>query len=175
MTNNDQVVKQVEQRVKQMLKTLPAMVGNEVVNFAKDNFRRQGFLGDSFQPWKQRKTKTAWGVTPRNKGRAILIDTGKLRRGNRVERADWSLITVANAIPYARAHNEGVRLGVIQTVKEHNRKKGMSKMKAAFTTVKQHKRRINMNIPKRQFLGDSPYLRRNIQRIIASQINKAIK
>jgi hypothetical protein len=170
MTNNDAVIKDFEQRMKGVLKTLPKLAGNELVNFAKDNFKRQGFLGESLQLWRPRKQKTKWGITPRNNGRAILVDTAKLKRANRIARADWQAIIFNNSMPYARAHNEGLRIGLIQQVKAHTRKR-----KAVSVNVKAHKRRVMMNLPKRQFIGDSPYLRRNIHRVISLQLNKAFK
>lgn len=180
--NNSDVIKTIEQRVRATLKALPRMVGNEVVNFSRDSFRQQGWLGNNFQPWPKRKTNSKWGKTPRNKGRALLVDTGKLRRGTRVISADWTLVKVGNDVPYARAHNEGVRLGLIQTVKAHRRKrpggnlKGQrgKKIASGVSFVKSHTRRVNQRIPRRQFIGNSPYLTRNIHKLIASQLNKAL-
>lgn len=181
MNNADQV-KEVEKKIKATMKRLPSIVGNEVVLFSRMAFTKQGWLGDSFQPWPKRKSQSRWGKTPRNSGRAILVDTAKLRRGTRVISADWSLIAVGNSVPYARTHNEGVRVGVIQTVKAHRRKrsagdiKGLrgKKIASGVSFVKAHQRKINQRIPQRKFLGNSPYLTRNIHRLIASQLNKAI-
>ena len=193
--NNEDVVKRVEVKVKATLKALPRMVGNEAVNFFRNSFKLQGWLGNSFQAWPKRKTKSNWGKTPRNKGRAILIDTGKLRRGIRLVNADWNSVRIANDFTYAKAHNEGVRLGIIQTVRSYKRNqytkqkvgKGIYSIKtrkermksikvvSGTITVRQHKRRINQRIPRRQFMGNSPYLNRNIHRLIASELNKALK
>jgi phage gpG-like protein len=195
--NNGDVVKTVEEKVKAVLKNMPKLVGNEVVNFSKDNFRRQGFLGDTFEAWPKRKAGSKFGKTQRNNGRAILVDSGRLRRGTRVISADWNEVVIGNDVPYAKAHNEGLRIGLIQNVRAHRRKRtannvrgiiGAGKMNkkgtaqkvkigktaSGITFVKAHKRRINQRIPKRQFLGSSPYLTRNIQRLIASEIQKAI-
>lgn len=178
-----QTMKAMEDKVRGMLRTLPKHVSNDVVNFTKDNFRRQGFLGASLERWPARKKKTKWGITPRNKGRAILVDTGKMRRANRITQADWRAIVIANAMPYAKAHNYGLRVGVIQNVKAHRRKRKQNnltgakgkKIASGVTFVKAHKRKFMLTLPKRQFIGDSPYLRRNIQRTIANQIQKALK
>lgn len=182
MSRNDQLIRDMEQRLKGTLRSLPRLVGNEVVNFAKDSFRRQGWLGNSFEPWPARKSQSKWGKTPRNKGRALLIDTGRLRRGTRVMNADWSGVRVANDVPYAKAHNEGMRLGIIQTVRAHRRKRQQNSITGArgkriasgVTFVRSHTRKVNQKLPKRQFLGNSPYLTRNIHRLISSQINKAL-
>jgi phage gpG-like protein len=186
-------VESVEQKVRQVMRTLPRLVGNEVVNFAKDNFRRQGFLGDTFERWPARKVGAK-----RNTGRAILIDTGKGRRATRVVRADWNEVVVGNDVPYMRFHNEGVNnVTVVQNVKAHARKMksknglgaiagGMNKkgnaQKVRFGQtssgvrfVAAHSRKYKLKIPRRKFIGNSPYLNRNIQRMIALQITKAIK
>lgn len=181
--NNEEVIKAVEQRVRAAIRTLPRLVGNEAVNFSKDSFRRQGWLGDSFQPWPARKAGGKWGKTPRNKGRAILIDTGKMRRATRVISADLQEIKIGNDVPYAQAHNDGVSLrSVTQHVKAHRRKRKQNnvsgargkKIASGITFVKSHERKIRVKIPRRRFIGNSPYLNRNISRLIASQINKAI-
>jgi phage gpG-like protein len=178
----DAAIKAMEQNVKATLKKLPKLVSNDVVNFTKDNFRRQGFLGEALERWPARKKKTKWGNTPRNSGRAILVDSGKLRRANRITQADWQAIVIANAMPYAKAHNNGLRVEVTQNVKAHKRKLGKGiysvktkKERKSIINVTAHKRKVKMNLPKRQFIGDSPYLRRNIQRTIAIQIQKALK
>lgn len=165
-------LKELERRFKAMAPTLPRLAGNEVVNFALDNFRKQGFMGSSFRPWKPRKNPTKWGQAPKRNGRSILVQTGRLRRSIRVTQASWALTTIGTDVPYARAHNEGLRMGQIQTVKGFTRKKTAKRKAHAVDT---HTRRINQNIPARPFLADSPYLQRNIQRVLAAQILKALK
>lgn len=186
MENNNTIlpIEVLKRRFADVAKKLPAIAGNEIVNFSLDNFRRQGFLGNSFQPWRPRKNPTAWGTKPKRNGRAILIDTGKLRRGTRVVQADWNIVKVANNMPYAKANNEGLRIGEIQQVKEYTRKvgtvesikpiNGKIKRQSGTVTVKAHTRKINMNLPQRQFIGESPYLRRNINRAISLEISKAL-
>jgi phage gpG-like protein len=174
-------IKDLQGRFKQVLLRLPAMAGNEVVNFALDNFNRQGFLGDSFQPWRLRKNPTKWGKAPKRNGRAILVDTGQLRRSIRVIRTTGDEVVVGTDVPYARAHNEGLRLDEIQQVKEHQRKvntiatlKG-KKAAARMITVKAHTRRINQDIPRRQFLGNSQYLNNRLNRMAAAELLKALR
>lgn len=185
-------IEELQRRFAAVVATLPVIAGNEVVNFALDNFKRQGFLGGSFQPWKPRKKVTAWGKTKRN-GRNILIDTGRLRRSVRVIRSNANEVVVGSDVPYAKAHNDGVRLGIIQNVKSYQRKVTTlgivqakplkTKTKISFgrvdkgrrITVAAHKRRINQNIPARPFLKESPYLTAKLQRVIASQILKTLQ
>lgn len=171
----------MEAKVRTTLRTLPRMVGNEAVNFSRDSFRLQGWLNSTFQPWPKRKS-SKWGKKGRN-GRAILVDKGRLRRGTRVISADWKMVRIGNDVPYASAHNSGLNLGIIQNVRAHRRKRplgnltgsGGRKVASGVSFVKAHTRRITQHLPKRQFVGNSPYLTRNIHRLIASQINKALK
>ncbi len=171
---------------------LPPLVGNEAVNFTLDNFKRQGFLGDSFQPWARRKDPNKWGQHPPRNSRPVLMDTGALRRSIRMISHNGDTVVIGSDMPYAQAHNEGVRLGEIQSVKAFSRKltklgvvdkkelKTRSKIKfgrlhVGDVEVKPFTRRINQNIPKRQFMGDSPYLRASISRIVAAEILRALK
>lgn len=170
MPDNIQAIKKLERRIKGALTTLPVLVGNEVVNFSKDSFRKQGWLGNSFEPWPARKAKNKWGKTPRNKGRAILVDTARLRRSIRVIRSDWQSVTIGSDVPYAKAHNDGVRLGIIQNVRSYTRK-----TKKGATPVKAHKRRIDQRLPRRRFLGNSPYLNAQLKRVAMAHIMKATR
>ena len=164
-------IKDLERRFRNVILRLPAIAGNEVVNFALDNWKRQAWLGDTAEPWKPRKNPTKWGQTPKRNGRAILIDSGRLRRSVRVIRTTPDMAVVGTDVPYARAHNEGVRLGVIQTVTPFQRK-----MKTGKTVnVKGHIRRINQNIPRRQFLGNSQYLTNKLRRAAMAEFMKALR
>lgn len=149
---------------------VPIIIGNEVVNFALDNFKKQGFLGNSFQPWAKRKNPTRWGTVPPRNGRAILVDAGHLRRSIRITTVTQDAVGVGSDIPYAKTHNEGLRIGQIQTVSSFQRKG-----KKGTHTVKSHTRKVNVNIPQRQFLGDSPYLVAKIKRIVSAEIMKALR
>jgi phage gpG-like protein len=163
--------------------TLPAIIGNEVVNFSKENFNRQGFLGDTFEPWRKRKSR-------KDRGRAILVKTARLKRGTRVIRANWSAVVVGNDAPYAKAHNDGSTQEV--SVRSHTRnkfssakvgsgkftKKGVERMKTVHKIsgniqVKAHKRR--MRLPRRRFLGKSQYLTMRLKRVASAHFMKATK
>jgi len=132
---------------------LPIIIGNEAVNFTLDNFRLQGFMGNSFQRWLPVK-KNSWGKKKR--GNTILVSSGRLRRSIRVVHLNADSVTIGTDVKYARAHNEGMRLGLIQTVEGFSRKNG--------SNVKGHTRKVDMRIPKRQFMGNSPYLNARLKR-----------
>jgi phage gpG-like protein len=170
---------------------LPNLAATEAVNFSKERFRDQNWDDGRLSiPWKKRKEKKR----DKRRGRAILIDKAVLKRDVRkiYVGPDKAIIgTTRTTQGYAKAHNQGFK-GTV-TVKEHRRKK-YKKVKEKYTTrdgtersrtskqidsaagdtiVKTHNRK--MNLPKRQFLGQSPALDRRITRVITATFIRAIK
>ncbi len=163
--------------------TLPVKVGAVMLAFTKQRFREQGWVDSSSQPWKPRKS-----TAKRNKGRALLIDKGRLWRATRITRITAGSVTIGNDTPYAKIHNEGF-YGE-ETVKAHTRKRFKKERidtvtksgKSRKQTIKnitgesnviQHTK--TMRMPKRQFMGHSMYLNNQIERLMASEIMKIFK
>lgn len=179
----------LEANFKKVLITLPVKAGNVAVNFALENFRKQGFLGHSFQPWRPRKNPNRWGQAPVRNGRSLLVLTGRLRRSVRIFRTDFDGVLVGSDVPYAATHNEGQSLGHIQQVKAHtrslttiakvssikSRRSTSKRVHAQSVEVKAHSRKINQNIPARPFLKESPYLTEQLKRMAAAEFLKAYK
>lgn len=165
---------------------LPLILGNETVNFTLDNFKLQGFMGYTFQRWLPRKP--GWRKDKRP-GRAILHLRGDLWRSIKITSLSPDHVAVGSNLKYARAHNEGLRMGFIQSVRQHQRTiTGITTIQSIKTrrsssrrvaigsqTVSAHTRRINQNIPKRQFLGDSPYLRARLIRAAKLEYMREIR
>ncbi len=182
MTPQQQIEK-LEAILKGTLKKLPRKVGKEVVRYSNQRFREQGWDG---VPWQKRKNPNS----KQNKGRALLIQSGKLRRSIRIIEANSTTVTVGTNLPYAKVHNEGY--SGTQTVQAHTRNikykahysdlssknaKGKYKTRTKTQTyeskVQSFTRR--MRTPKRQFIGDSPYMRRNLVRIVQAEFNTELK
>lgn len=164
------------------------MIGAQAVVFYKQRFQEQAWADNTTQPWAKRKPGAK-----RNRGRAILIDTGRLRRSIRVISATQSSVTIGTDVPYARAHNEGFR-GTV-TVPAHTRSKyeklkvgtGVFSIKTKNERTRTEKRAVEggditvksytkrMNLPRRQFMGASATLNKQINRLITAEINKALK
>jgi phage gpG-like protein len=184
----DDLARQFQQfveRTRKMMRALPVFVANEAKNFFQDRFKTQDWIDYNAEPWRRRKPSAR-----RNKGRAILTDTGRLKRSIRVIIADWGMVKVGTDVPYAGVHNDGFR-GTVN-VPEHSRvasrKVGTRalklqgrqtreriggrrvKIKGAGHQVKSHNRRMNM--PRRRFIGNSHYLNMRIDRLIINQLNK---
>lgn len=160
--NVQQVMNGIKSKMKTAIRSLPKVLGNEAVNWSKASFDRQGFLDNSTQPWQPRKK-----ATRRNSGKAILVQSGRLRRSIRIINSSDTTVVIGTDVPYARIHNYG---GVIQqaarseTFVRNRRGKGRGLNKYKFsrgTTAGQGftfaARTIVM--PQRKFMGNSANLR----------------
>lgn len=178
-------IQKTEQHFRRVLQYAPGMLGNVAVNFFLDRFRYQDWMGASTEPWRQRRAKNG-----RNKGRAILVQSGRLRRSIRITRISGLTVTIGSDVPYARAHNEGFR-GTV-SVKAHRRNKygkekvgsgkftkaGKERMKTVQRKigdgmVKAHTRRVNL--PRRQFMGASPVLDKMLSRKLQAELMKGLR
>ncbi|WP_338813442.1 phage virion morphogenesis protein [Bernardetia sp. Wsw4-3y2] len=154
----------IEQYIKSLAKKIediPTIVGNEVVNYSLDAFKKQGWDGDA---WKARKPSAK-----RNSKRALLVDTGRLRRSIRIRKKGSNFVIVGSNVPYAPAHNQGAKLTGSVTVSSFTRK---GKKRKAHK-VSSHKRKMNTTIPQRMFLGRSKKLDSIIKKAINNHLKKA--
>lgn len=161
------ILNRLQSKFKSVMVRLPMLAGNEAVNFVLDNFKKQGFQGAVFEPWKKRKNPNKWGMAPPRNGRSTLVDTGRLRRSWRVTRVTGDTAYIGSDVPYAKANNEGSQLGLIQTVKGFTRNNGQE--------VKEHTRKINQKLPRRRMIGQSPYLNSRVARVINVELLKAMR
>lgn len=154
MANNiSNTVRKLSEQIANYANTVyPGMAGKLSLRFIDDNFRKQSWEGI---PWKKRSAGAK-----RNQGRALLIDRGILRRGNRMQTFSGK-VRIFNEVPYAKAHNEGFT-GMV-SISAHERKLYGKYKQTSLTTrktttkktykgtasVKAHSR--NMRIPRRQF------------------------
>lgn len=170
-------------KTKRTLDKFPVLAASTAENFFHDSFNQQGWSGVTQEPWKKRKTDK----NKHDSGRAILTKTGRLNRSIRRFKADWNGIIVGTNEPYAGIHNDGFR-GTEQ-VKQHFRiatrkvstrylkngrasraKNAFKRIKSTGHEVKSHSRQMNM--PRRRFIGNSPYLDKKIERVFINELNK---
>jgi phage gpG-like protein len=120
------------------------IVAVEAEQFHAKNFRDQGFTDSGFTPWKKRKTnerntKTYEGgifeLEHRDKGRALLVQSGTLKRHALKGRVVANTVTFEFPLVYERVHNEGGRAG----------------------------RGNGFQMPQRQYVGESEYLKKRIE------------
>jgi phage gpG-like protein len=98
--------KKIAMAKREFLKTLDQMVpvmGNDALNHFKDSFQNQGFTNETTEKWKPRRRPDR-----KRPGRAILIDTGRLRRSLRYSRLKQYTVQIQSNVPYANRHNEGL-------------------------------------------------------------------
>ncbi len=144
----------------------PAIIdamGAAALEFIDDNFAKQGFQGDTFQPWPRLKKR------PKGKARKILVDTATLRRSmKQTNHSDH--VTISTDVPYAQAHNEGmdIRHPSRSIILSYRGAKG-GKLRLAKTRTEAQQRRTKeirratvpehtVRMPQRRFMGPSPVL-----------------
>lgn len=190
MIEGDDFGKQFGELVKKaekVLSKLPLIAANTGNNFFQGRFKEQAWADTTTQPWKRRKKGSK-----RDSGRAILTDTGRGKRSIRVLQADWSQVAVGINDPtvavYMGAHNAGFR-GTVQVhgftriatrkvgtkvlkLKGRQRRERIGgrkvKIQGASHQVNAHSRKVNL--PKRQFIGNSAVLNRQIEREFILQL-----
>lgn len=139
--------------VKVQMRKLTQYAGTEALNFYKESFKRQGFIDERYEAWKERKAPTNRKAARRTGKRAILVQTGRLRRSLR-KRVINTTIEILTDVPYAQIHNEGGTIQGTATVRQHTRRTKLG----VKSNVTAHTRKVNMRIPKRQFMGESALL-----------------
>lgn len=147
----------------------------EALRFIGGNFAAQGYQGASFMRWAARKS-----ANKKNAGRALLVQTGRLKRGWRGRNSAPGEVTIANDVPYAEIHNNGgsinkaarsetfLRNRYLKGAKKGSFKKGSVQGKGF--TFKEH----GVTMPRRQMMptndSDSPILRAAIERDLRQEI-----
>lgn len=164
-------------KVSKAIDALPNRIAAEAVKFSKERFVQQNWIDNRTEPWKPRKP--GWGKK-NDKGRAIGVKSGRLKRGTRKIIANPSLIIIGNDTDYAEAFNNGARISITQNVgtysrKAHTRKRAGRREKVSASTVTSFVRKVKRNQPARPFLKASQLLITRIERLITADIVKAVK
>lgn len=146
-------------KLEKVFRNLPSGVGTVIVSETKENFRRQGFYSDGRtgrrKKWKERKSDA-----PRNRGRALLLDSGVLRRSIRKEVRGFK-VRIFSDVPYAAVHNDGLMVR-----KRTSKRRGYKSRRKGGATFQ---------MTQRKFLGDHPALRRKVTAFMTRQIERAFK
>lgn len=103
MARND--FKAFSSEARKVIKTLPREMGKALLLETSDNFRRQGYedeQGGTHQ-WAPRKRKMKRGA----RQRALLVQSGRLRRSPRITETTATSVTVGTDVPYAEPLQEG--------------------------------------------------------------------
>lgn len=168
----------IAKRLSKLRDRLPVLIGNEVVNFALDNFNKQGFdTGSGVTRWKERGGRS--GIDPRPGG-AILVGQqgGRLKRSIRRTRTTRDSVTVGSDEVYAGIHNEGGTIKVTITPKSRRFFWAMH-----YATGEDYwkwmalskKKVMKIKMPERRFLGPSKELDKRIIRLIERELEKCYR
>lgn len=109
--NFDKIIRKLEDKKPRMLTDLERLSTTHFIN----SWRKQGWEDNSLEPWKEverRKPGTAAykSATKAARTRAILVKSGALRRGFYTRIKRMNIIQIANSMPYAKVHNEGLKI-----------------------------------------------------------------
>lgn len=148
-----------------MHSSVPNIVAETATEFFQDRFKTQEW---DRVPWQPLSAKYAVKKS-RGKGR-ILTASGLLQRSIRpsVVRPERVRISAGNTkVPYARIHNEGLTVKAVAKVRPFVNRNFMGKGNRV--QIKAHTRNVNFTMPRRQFMGHSPYL----NQILIDRLTKA--
>ncbi|MCH5235529.1 MAG: phage virion morphogenesis protein [Muribaculaceae bacterium] len=168
-----------DQIIKKILRDIQVEMADE---FDK-NFERQAFFSEA---WQRRKS-------PIKPGRAILVDTSKLRRSINSEIRENSIV-FKSELPYSAIHNEGGEIKVTEKMKKffwykyYDTSGSFGRRKDG--TLRKDKRTVQLSteaefwkfmalmkvgstikIPKRQFIGIAPEVEKTVREIIEDNLN----
>ena len=156
-------------QVRQLLTRMTSLIGTEAVNFSKKRFRDQGWQDENFEPWAKRSPGAV-----RNEGRAILVNSGRLRNSIAIKRISPQSVTIGTDVKYAQVHNDGGDINIPVTDKMRRfgwakyKQTGDSKFKGLALTKKTS---IHIKMPQRKFMGNSAVLRQQTVMMIKRRFN----
>lgn len=169
----------LKQRFKQTVDRLPVRLGATAVEYVHGNFLKQGFVDKTTHKWPARKK-----ADRNSKQRALLVQSGRLRRDVRVRSVNQSYVVVGTSLPYAAVHNEGgtinhpggtayfVKNGETIWVSNRKAKSLETTRRRRLARTKPH--RISM--PQRQFMPNrrrgSQKLSKMLNKVIVQELNK---
>jgi len=156
----------------------------QALAFFKQSFINQGFTDNALVKWKGREGG------PKNTGRAVLVNRGVLKRGLRIKKTsiDGAVVGMDDAIPYADIHNYGGEIPITAQMRRFfwamyykyggGQEKGHSQRAQAVNDLANFYRNLAITkdqvikIPKRQFIGDSATLERQLKTYITGELDK---
>lgn len=161
-----------EAMAREMLKDAPKDIAERARAFFQSSFIRQGFTDASFIPWVKRADPDL--------SNKILSSSLALRSSIKITEATLNRIeiTAGEGLPYAAIHNNGGDITVTVTEKMRKffwamyMKTNNEKWKWMALTQKEQMR---IHIPKRQFIGESMTLNKNIDKWMIKHILNAEK
>jgi len=146
---------------------VPDIVAETATEFFKETFVKQSWDG---VPWQALSTKWEAKKT-RGKGQ-ILRESGNLEASVKPSTVTPGkvVISAGNAkVRYARAHNEGLRIAGTRNIRPYTNNNFMGKGRPQ--PIKAHTRSVNYQMPKRQFMGHSHLLNKELKEKLIKAFN----
>lgn len=137
---------------------VPNVVAETATEFFKERFHKEEW---DRKPWPALNPEYAKNKT-RGKGR-ILTRTGMLQASIRPAEVSAVRVVISagnSKVPYARVHNEGLRIKGVAKVRAYTNGNFMGKGKPK--KIKAHTRNYDLQFKRRQFMGHSKYLNQAI-------------
>lgn len=153
--------------------------GTIAVNFSKERFVRKDWFNQVHEAWKPRKRK--------ERG-SLMVRTGRLKRSIQKISNGAHYVIIGSDVPYAKAHNEGLKTTTTAYVSAHTRRKTRQavsaktgrKLKKRENTgdtikVKSHTRKMNINLPQRKFMGASRAMELRMQKHFKTEVETILR
>lgn len=151
----------IKERYQAMRRALPRDISMLALGVFQDNFRLQGYKDQ------ENGEVVPWAPRQNDKGskRAILIKTGRLRRGLRpAPSGDYA--RVINAVPYAAVHNRGLRI-------RGQRRALATNLRSRKTSL--HRSGSAAYMPARPFMTGTPWLLKRIHTAISAKVEDLVR
>ena len=149
---------------KQLKKEALIIAKKEGVDFFQDSFVNEGFTNGSFEKWEARKNPSDY---------KILSVTGDLMKSIQVFSANQKRIVFGSDEEYAQIHNEGGTMNIKITEKSRKFFWAMfyhtNEVKWKWMALTK-KDSLQVTIPKRQFIGESKTLMKQLDNTIGNRI-----
>ncbi len=143
-------MKYLEQKLKKvqayLKKDVKTIIGIEAINFYKKSFRDEGFTDSSLSKWKEVKRRESPKTKGAAKARKILTGETKQLSDSLDYKVTSNGVNIVSDSVYAKIHNEGGKAG----------------------------RNNSAEIPKRQFIGKSEELNKNLETKIEGDLTKVL-
>lgn len=173
--NNAKILRDAQKKAEAEIRRMVVEMGNTALNWYQKSWYLQGFQGEGFEPWPKRKRRDA--------GRAILVKTGRLKRSLRKVGEGAYSVSIFTNVPYARIHNEGgaINKKASTSILSFNKAGKFTRQRTQRQrdrTSYQHKASIgahSIQMPKRQFVGYSGRLNRELIRLFDNRIKSIFK
>ena len=163
--------KDFQQKVETSLKRFPRLAASVAQNFFLNSFRAQAWFGEYTEVWAKLKDK-------KEANRNILVKRATLKRSVRIKKADWNSIIIGSDLPYAAVHNEGYRGVYTRTasrkvkIRGGYQKYGDQRKRGRSMTIQGVTHKVRQNIPRRRYMGNSPYVNAQLDREFTNELLK---